>query len=199
MAQSNPLSRGPRDGRPASAGRPPARTVLRRVAAPLGAILVSGVLAFLLIGDPGVQAAPGSIRIEVGFDEWSVSTPAPEVEAGPATFVVENQGVVDHELLVIRTDLPAGDLPQGIAGPVPGLAGELVVGKPHQHVSTNDSYAVLDRPDDANTKSHIEPGETRAYEVDLEPGRYVLYCNLPGHYQRGQYIPLIVTDPKENT
>lgn len=191
-----PLSRGPRDGRPASAGRP-ARPLVRGVLAPLAAIAVSGVLAFLLIGNPGVQAAPGTIRIEVGFDEWTIDNPTPTVAAGPATFVVENNGVVDHELLVLRTDTAAGELPQGISGPVPELAGKLVIGKPHQHISTNDSYAVLNRPEDANTAGHIKPGESRAFEADLKPGKYVLYCNLPGHYQRGQYMELIVTEPKE--
>ena len=35
-------------------------------------------------------------------------------------------------------------------------------------------------------------GHLRRMDVDLRPGRYVLYCPLPGHRQRGEWAPLVV-------
>lgn len=161
----------------------------------LGLAAASGALAFAAIGDGAVATAPGSERLEVSFDEWSVETAGDPIEAGPVTVAVENRGAVDHELLILKTNLPAGELPQGISGPNPKLAGDLVLGRPHQHVSTNDSYAVLDRAPDRNTRDHIQPGERIAVEVELTPGDYALYCNLPGHYNRGQFTSLTATAP----
>lgn len=158
--------------------------------------LVTGLIAFLTVGDSGPATAAGANRVEVDFDEWGLESDVAEVEAGKLTFVVNNVGKVDHELLVIKTDLPADELPQGISGPNPKFIGKLVLGKPHQHISTNDSYALVNREPDANTKDHILPGDTEAFDVDdVKPGNYVLYCNLPGHYNRGQYASLKVTAP----
>jgi uncharacterized cupredoxin-like copper-binding protein len=33
---------------------------------------------------------------------------------------------------------------------------------------------------------------TKTLTADLKPGRYVLICNLPGHYAMGMWFPLVV-------
>ena len=40
----------------------------------------------------------------------------------------------------------------------------------------------------------ILPGSTLMLDLDLEPGDYVIICNLPGHYQVGMVSKLVVTD-----
>jgi uncharacterized cupredoxin-like copper-binding protein len=39
----------------------------------------------------------------------------------------------------------------------------------------------------------ILPGASGWVTVTLEPGRYELICNLPGHYAAGMYTQLTVT------
>ena len=39
----------------------------------------------------------------------------------------------------------------------------------------------------------IGAGETRALAVNLQPGKYVLICNTPGHYQLGMHTGFSVT------
>ena len=184
MTQTGPLSREPMAGRSAQAGRPRLSSLL---AAATVAIALSGAGAVLLIGDTSIKAAPGTEAVELAFDEWTLESAKAEIPAGPTTFIAENRGMVDHELLVVKTEIDPAELPQGIAGPLPRLAGDLVLGKEHQHVS---SLGTGDQPKGAD---HIVPGETEAYEVDLEPGQYALFCNLAGHYRRGQYTGLTVS------
>lgn len=162
-------------------------------------IIASGAFTYVAIGDQGVATAPGSQRLEVTLDEWTVEPGVPSIAAGKTTVVVSNTGELEHELLALRldddkADLAADELPAGIAGPVPKLAGKLLLGKAHRHVATNDSYAVLDREPDANTERHVLPGGERAFEADLTPGSYVLYCSLPGHYFHGQATRFEVTE-----
>ena len=39
----------------------------------------------------------------------------------------------------------------------------------------------------------ILPGTSGWVSITLEPGRYELVCNLPGHYAAGMYTQLTVT------
>jgi uncharacterized cupredoxin-like copper-binding protein len=39
----------------------------------------------------------------------------------------------------------------------------------------------------------MAPGQTGHMTVNLKPGRYMLFCNLPGHYAAGQHTMFTVT------
>ncbi len=41
--------------------------------------------------------------------------------------------------------------------------------------------------------SELEPGDSGALTVMLDPGQYVLYCNVPGHYEMGMWTVITVT------
>jgi uncharacterized cupredoxin-like copper-binding protein len=41
--------------------------------------------------------------------------------------------------------------------------------------------------------AELDPGKSGALTVTLQPGRYVLYCNIPGHYVLGMWSILTVT------
>lgn len=41
--------------------------------------------------------------------------------------------------------------------------------------------------------SELEPGDSGALTVTLEPGTYILYCNIPGHYVMGMWTTIEVT------
>ncbi len=40
--------------------------------------------------------------------------------------------------------------------------------------------------------SELEPGESGSLTVTLTPGKYMLYCNVAGHYASGMWVLLTV-------
>ena len=94
-------------------------------------------------------------------------TPA-SVKAGPTTITFNNQGTMEHEVVVLKTDTPAA---------------QLKVGANHE-VSEDASVG-----EDSETK----PGKTKSTTIDLKPGNYVLACNIERHYQKGMFTALTVT------
>jgi uncharacterized cupredoxin-like copper-binding protein len=142
------------------------------------------IVAAIVLSFGGGADAGGAFKVTL--DEWRISPETATLKAGKVTFVAENTGKVEHELLVLKTDLAADELPVGLEGPALTLPGmKLVLGKPHQHKSGFDF-------DGALRNRHINPGSDRRDVVTLTKGRYVLLCNLPGHYQAGQRATLVV-------
>lgn len=142
-------------------------------------LLVAGLVA--LARPSGGEA--GGPTVAVDLTEYEIDVSRSELRAGKVRFETRNLGKIEHELLVIKTDLPADRLPLGLNGPSIKMSGKLILGTPHEHRAADH---------DALRKRHIQPGRARRDTVDLEPGRYVLLCNLPGHYQAGQRTSLVV-------
>ena len=40
--------------------------------------------------------------------------------------------------------------------------------------------------------SELDPGKSGSLTVDLKPGKYVLYCNLPAHFMNGMWTEITV-------
>lgn len=40
--------------------------------------------------------------------------------------------------------------------------------------------------------AELDPGKTGALTVDLKPGKYVLFCNLPAHFMNGMWTEITV-------
>jgi uncharacterized cupredoxin-like copper-binding protein len=124
-----------------------------------------------LTGESPGTAAPGDGEVQVTLQEWAVGTTPQSAPAGDVTFQVTNQGPEDeHEFVVIRTDLSLIDLPTDETGAV-DEAGE--------------GIEVIDEVEE------IPVGESESLTVNLEPGPYVLICNIydeteqEAHYQEG--------------
>jgi uncharacterized cupredoxin-like copper-binding protein len=127
-----------------------------------------GVLAVALAPAAGA-ARPGATRFSVVERDFSIRAPR-SVPAGDATLVIRNSGPEDHELLVVRS--PSTRLPLRRDG------------------LTVDEHAL-----DADTAGALEPavpGATRTLHLRLRPGRYVLFCNMTGHYLGGMHAVLVV-------
>lgn len=41
--------------------------------------------------------------------------------------------------------------------------------------------------------SELDPGKSGALRLTLQPGQYILYCNIPGHYVLGMWTLFTVT------
>jgi uncharacterized cupredoxin-like copper-binding protein len=91
------------------------------------------------------------------------------VAAGTVTFTVTNEGVKKHEFVVLKTDTPADKL----------------------HVEGDE--VVEDDYDSPGEIGDLPAGTTDTLTLDLTPGKYVLICNLKGHYRMGMYTAFTVT------
>lgn len=155
---------------------------LRFPIALLLAVLATGPALYFLSGT-GAKAAGDAVKVELG--DFTVKAPQ-TVPAGRVTFETKNTGKVEHELLIVRTDLAPDKIPLGLEGPSLKIAGKLVLGKQHTH------EAQLKRGLRSGP-AHIQPTQTRRDTVTLTPGTYVMLCNLSGHYEAGQATRLEVT------
>jgi uncharacterized cupredoxin-like copper-binding protein len=45
---------------------------------------------------------------------------------------------------------------------------------------------------DLGEVSELDPGKGGSLTLDMKPGKYVLYCNVPGHYAMGMWTVLTV-------
>jgi uncharacterized cupredoxin-like copper-binding protein len=127
-------------------------------------------VASAVTGEGGGGASP---VVNVTLQEFEISPQPASVAAGQVTFRATNNGPEDeHEMVVIKTDLAPDALP------------------------TNDDGSVNEDGDGIEAIDEIEEfpvGETKELEVDLEPGAYVLICNVveedngqsESHYQEG--------------
>lgn len=111
------------------------------------------------------NSAPVSM-IDAKLTEWSIDTNAPVAKAGKVDFTAVNDGAAPHELIVLKTDTPAADLPVKDG-----------------RVSEKDSVGEI---------SELEAGKSGANSLDLAAGKYVLVCNISGHYSQGMYKELTV-------
>ena len=91
--------------------------------------------------------------------------------AGQVTFVVVNEGKLPHEVVILRTDMDAKALPISSSG---NKVDEAAAG---DHVG----------------EVEVEAGTTGAGTFRLTPGKYVLICNIEGHYQAGMTTAFTVT------
>ncbi len=102
--------------------------------------------------------APGGTTVEIGLQEWAVVPAVPTAKAGTVTFSVTNNGPDDtHEFVVFRTDLGQRALPTGADGSVD---------------EEGDGVTAIGEIED------VTVGSTQEVTFDLEPGKYVLVCNL---------------------
>lgn len=123
------------------------------------------------------RRTPGPGRQGMGM-MYLRATPS-TVPAGTVSLRVVNVGALPHEVMVLP--LPAGQ-----------TAGERPTGSDGK-VSEAGSLGEASRSCGAGTGAGITPGATAWTTLTLQPGRYELVCNFPGHYMAGMYTELDVT------
>ena len=99
----------------------------------------------------------GGEEVNVVLSEWIVEPERHSVDAGAITFIADNQGGEIHELVVVEAtsaeELPVDDN---------GVFDEEAFGEEN----------VLGEVED------VVPGDQKELTLDLEPGSYVLLCNI---------------------
>jgi uncharacterized cupredoxin-like copper-binding protein len=115
----------------------------------------------------GTHSSAGIVRISES--DFKIAAPR-RLSAGDAVLRVRNRGPDAHELIVIKLG------PRGLPFRADGM--------------TVDEEA-LER-DELGALEPGEPESIRDLDVRLAPGRYVLLCNMSGHYLGGMHRTLVV-------
>jgi uncharacterized cupredoxin-like copper-binding protein len=107
---------------------------------------------------------PGAKPVAATVKEFAVSLDPATGKAGEVHFAITNQGTIEHEFVVFKSDLEPAALPLKPEG----IVDEAGAGVTH-----------------IAEQEHVMPGTTAQFVVTLDAGKYVLLCNLPGHYKGG--------------
>jgi uncharacterized cupredoxin-like copper-binding protein len=106
----------------------------------------------------------------------------PEVRAGRVTLDVVNEGSIEHEVVLIKTNRDSGALPTDESGAA--LERGAVVPHGNERAQTEGDH---------HAGVHFATGTGGTVTVDLKQGNYAVVCNLPGHYEAGMHANLKVT------
>ena len=128
------------------------------------------------------------VKVELGEESESTYFVRPEresVESGKVTFAVTNVGELYHEFIVYSNadGVAAGDLPVNEEEDEAALVEEDILGE--APYATPPIVPSDKQPGDADHR--IRGGGWGAeLTVDLAAGKYILLCNLSGHYTKAK-------------
>lgn len=144
-----------------------------RVRAPRGRtrLLIGSVaLALTLAGCGGSGKTDRGAVIGITERDFHIATTTMHVAAGAVTLRIHNAGPDEHELIVApaRSD----GLPLRADG-----------------FTVDEESIASTEPGSVEPQ---QPDHTELLSVHLKPGRYVLFCNMEGHYMAGMHTVLVV-------
>jgi len=144
------------------------RTTLLVVGAVVAVAVIATVVGLLTYSSGGAPAGD----IQVTTVDFAIHMPT-TLDAGKHTIGLTNAGKQPHEVVVVRTDLGAADLPLDANGDV-----------------NEDAPQLSSVADSGNA---LASGKSKSFSTAaLAPGHYVAFCNLAGHYRLGMHVDLTV-------
>jgi uncharacterized cupredoxin-like copper-binding protein len=139
----------------------------------------AGMRAALTVTPPTVHVTLSDSRGSGG--PMSLTLSPSTVPPGDVTLVVKNDGTIEHEAVVLKTDVAFDKLPITFGGDPPSsvASGGDKVGEDANIGETGDP--------------NLKPGDTRTFTIkNMAAGNYVVVCNLAGHYGAGMRAALTV-------
>ncbi|MFA5774663.1 MAG: hypothetical protein WC864_04710 [Ilumatobacteraceae bacterium] len=140
-------------------------------------LLKSAVVSVVLVAalgscgsDSNDSGNATSNDITGSVQEWVVKTSFVTAKAGDVKFTITNKGTIEHEFLVVKTDIAVGEIP---------LDGDIFA-------EPTDGIEVI------GEIGEFAKGTTETLTVTLDPGNYQLVCNLPDHYSAGMNLGFTV-------
>lgn len=116
---------------------------------------------------PASDAIPADVEVAVHMKDYKVELSVTTVKAGTVRFGIKNEGATEHSFELIKTDLPFDQLPK-----------------------TADAKANEDGL--VKQVKSLPVGKVSVVTADLAAGKYVIICNIAGHYQLGMRAALTV-------
>jgi len=133
-----------------------------RAARALAALVLS--VGLVAVAAPPAETAASGAVVTIVLDEWKLVLSQVTTPSGRVTFVVRNDGTMAHEFVVVRSD------------------------RHHHLLKVKGGKAV--ETGRLGKIPTIPSGTTRRLTLRVLPGKYVLLCNMLGHYQAGQRAAL---------
>jgi uncharacterized cupredoxin-like copper-binding protein len=127
-------------------------------------LALAGALAASCGAGGKTTEAAGRTVVPVVEHDFAIDLSTHHVSSGKVVFRITNKGPDQHELIVVRDD------------------GRLKL--------RSDGMTVDEEALSARIVGALEPGpagDVRTLAVDLRPGRYMLLCNMYGHYMGGMH------------
>lgn len=132
------------------------------------------VAFFVLLATVLAACGGGPTEVDAALTTYNIALSDNSIDSGEVTFHVHNDADdLEHEFVIFRTDLPQDQLP---------LTEEGVVDENGAGVTAVDEV-------------EVQPGESQDLTVTLDPGNYVIICNIDSdemHYQHGMHTALTV-------
>jgi uncharacterized cupredoxin-like copper-binding protein len=138
----------------------------------VAAVFVAGMAACSSSSSSSSSAgSTGASEGGIGATEkdFAISLAQSSVPSGDVTFNISNEGPSAHEFVVVESDLAPDALP------------------------VKDDEVEEDTLDSIGEQEDIAPNTTTDLTLTLDPGSYVVFCNITGHYEQGMYAGLTVT------
>jgi uncharacterized cupredoxin-like copper-binding protein len=135
---------------------------------------------FFPVSDPFAIAEPETreVHVTIVLKDFFVHPNTNQAKVGWLTLEAVNEGMSMHELVILKTDLNPAELPRKEAKDHQELVQEYLVNEDDARVETIDEI------------EEFPVGTSQVKNVFFEPGHYVLFCNIPGHYDKGMYTSL---------
>ncbi|MGH8916513.1 MAG: sulfocyanin-like copper-binding protein [Acidimicrobiia bacterium] len=131
-------------------------------------LVFAGSLVVVLASCGGTSATTGDVTaLNSTLTDDAITIRPETAAAGRVSVLISNEGSLVHEFEVFTgssTDLPVA-----------------------KGVADTSGMTLIDEVED------ITPGASPTLDLDLDPGSYVIICNLPGHYEMGMVAKLTVT------
>jgi len=137
------------------------------------AIAALAPLALAACGSKGASnetEGKGGSQVAVTLDDYAIRPAETTLSAGEVAFKIENVGATEHEMVVIRSDVAIEDIP----------------------VDGDEANEEAPGMTPIGEVEGVQPGETTELVLTLEPGRYILLCNLAKHFGRGMVTEIQV-------
>jgi len=116
----------------------------------------------------GMEPLPSDVNVTVDLKEYAITLSVSSIKAGSIKFGIRNNGTMVHDFDLFKTDLPIDKLP----------------------VDTGSAKVKLDGL--VKQMINISANRSTTITADLTAGRYVIICNVAGHYQLGMRAELQV-------
>jgi len=113
-------------------------------------------------------SAAGGKALQITMSDDFFTPKDATAKAGSVTISAPNTGHLVHELVLAKTEADPSKLPTTSDGSV-------------------DEAKLESAGQDAGEIADVTPGGTKKGAFKLTPGKYVMFCNVPGHYAAGMY------------
>ena len=142
---------------------------------PLPFVAVLGFSLLVSALGSGLAVASRTVHVDLGETvdgHMTVTSNVDKVKAGKVTFdVINDSKNMEHEFLVARLNGSLKNVP---------------FDKSKDIVKEAALKGVRELGD-------LKPGKSGDMTLALKPGKYLLFCNIPGHYEAGMHEVLTVT------